>query len=219
MTDSLSPREQLILELAAKGHTDKGIASEIGIAPSTVLTYWLRIRSKLGPHPRAELVGSYIRSLAEIDVAKLKSDLDDFIERSEQINRELAVFKQFMESAPEAMLIVGGDGIIRFGNSQAAKLFECPEAELAGKSSEQFIPDELRAAHRAHHANYLKDPHLMQMGHARGIPILTLDGRRKFAIATLNLAKTYDGDAIILILRGLDHVEFFGTGEPIAERA
>lgn len=221
MTDSLSPREQLILELAAKGHTDKGIASEIGIAPSTVLTYWLRIRSKLGPHPRAELVAAYVRALAENDVAKLKADLDVFIERSERLNRELGVMRQFIESAPEAMLVVGADGVIRFGNVLAAELFGCTEEDLAGSHSERFIPEELRDAHRLHHARYLQDPHRMQMGHARGIPYLTCSGERKFAIATLNLAPTLDGDSIILILRGIDHGghgDVDDSGEPISGR-
>lgn len=221
MTDSLSPREQLILELAAKGHTDKGIASEIGIAPSTVLTYWLRIRSKLGPHPRAELVAAYVRSLAENDVAKLKADLDVFIERSERLNRELGVMRQFIESAPEAMLVVGCDGVIRFGNHLCAELFGCSEEDLCGSHVERFIPEELRDVHRMHHARYLKDPHRMQMGHARGIPYIRCDGQRMFALATLNLAPTLEGDAIILILRGIDPKPSRGeddSGEPISSR-
>jgi PAS domain S-box-containing protein len=218
MTDSLSPRERLILELAAKGHTDKGIAAEIGIAPSTVLTYWLRIRSKLGPHPRAELVAAFVRTNAEIGVAQLKAELDQLLAKSEQLDRELSVFKQFIESAPEAMLIIGDDGIIQLGNAQAAEMLEVPEETLVGTPAERFVPEELRAIHQIHHMNYIREPQRLQMGHAGGVPMITGRGRRIHGIAMLNHAKTASGSAVILIMRPLQDEPLWDRGEPIAER-
>ncbi len=215
MTETLSQRERHILELAAKGHTDKGIASELGIAPSTVLTYWLRIRSKLGPHSRAELVAGFVRSIAEVNVAQLKADLETFVERSEMLKRELSVLRQFMDSAPEAMLIIGRDSRIRFGNTEAAELLETPQHQLEGMSTDRFIPENLQHAHRMHHLNYLRDPHRMQMGHASGIPLVTGTGRTSTVIGTLNHAETLNGDAVILILRKLDLPP---EGEPISNR-
>lgn len=213
MTETLSQRERRILELAAKGHTDKGIAAELGIAPSTVLTYWLRIRSKLGPHPRAELVAGFVRTIAESGVEQLKADLEVFVERSETLKRELSVIRQFMDSAPEAMLIIGHDSRIRFGNAQAAELLETPQSELEGMPTDRFIPEHLHSVHRMHHQTFLRDPHRMQMGHANGVPLITGKGREITVIGTLSHAVTLNGDAIILILRGLDL-----PGEPISSR-
>lgn len=214
MKEALSLRERLILELAAKGHTDKGIANEIGIAPSTVLTYWLRIRSKLGPHPRAELVAEYIQALAEADVARLKFDLEGLIMRSDKLNRELAVVHQFMDNAPEAMLIVDRDGKIMYGNAEAGLLFESSTQDLVGASTERFIPADLREAHVAHRVGYMTDPRRQQMGHSNGIPMLTSKGRLFQGIATLSHARTLDGEAVILIVRALEVI----AGEPISER-
>lgn len=42
----LSPREQQVVTLAAKGMPQKAIASSLGISPSTVETYLLRAREK-----------------------------------------------------------------------------------------------------------------------------------------------------------------------------
>lgn len=208
----------MILELAAQGHTDKGIASEIGIAPSTVLTYWLRIRSKLGPHPRAELVAAYVRSNAELDVAKIRAELVELIEKSEQLDRELHIFKQFIERAPEAMLIIGEDGIIQLGNAQAAEMLEVAEETLVGTPAERFVPDELRAIHQIHHMNYLREPQRLQMGHAGGVPMITGRGRRIHGIATLNYTPTASGTVIILIMRPLQDDPLWERGEPIAGR-
>jgi len=52
----LSPRERQVIHLAAEGKTDKEIAKFLGIQPGTVGTLWARIRSKLGPCNRTELV-------------------------------------------------------------------------------------------------------------------------------------------------------------------
>jgi DNA-binding CsgD family transcriptional regulator len=51
----LSGRERTILMLSVQGHTDDAIGHRLGIARSTVLTYWSRIRAKVGPLTRSEL--------------------------------------------------------------------------------------------------------------------------------------------------------------------
>lgn len=52
----LSPREQEVLELLARGHTNREIAARVGIGVKTVETYRSRLGQKLGLRTRADLV-------------------------------------------------------------------------------------------------------------------------------------------------------------------
>ena len=52
---SLTPRERLIASLAARGYTNKQLAYELRLAPSTVGTHLARVRRKLGLRSRVEL--------------------------------------------------------------------------------------------------------------------------------------------------------------------
>lgn len=54
--DKLSPREQEILHLAARGHTSREIASELGISPRTVEVHRASVMHKTGAASVADLV-------------------------------------------------------------------------------------------------------------------------------------------------------------------
>lgn len=66
--NALSEREEQVLLYATRGLTDKEIARKLGISTATVLTYWMRIRNKLGGSNRAELVASAVRMEAEGEI-------------------------------------------------------------------------------------------------------------------------------------------------------
>jgi len=55
----LSPREFLLVSLAAGGLTDKEIAIRIPISLPTVKTYWQRVRQKFGAANRAQCVARF----------------------------------------------------------------------------------------------------------------------------------------------------------------
>src|SRR5579862_4728500 len=59
---TLSPREAAIIRMASEGHTDSSIAHLLEISEGTVGTYWGRIRTKMGPYSRPELVAIAIRT-------------------------------------------------------------------------------------------------------------------------------------------------------------
>lgn len=58
---ALSPREFEVVRLAADGRTDQSICRHLAIAPGTLGTYWVRIRTKTGLSSRAELSAAYAR--------------------------------------------------------------------------------------------------------------------------------------------------------------
>ncbi len=60
-TESLSPREQEVLDCLAKGFLYKEIADKLGISYETVHTYIRRIYEKLQVRTRTEAVAKFLR--------------------------------------------------------------------------------------------------------------------------------------------------------------
>jgi DNA-binding NarL/FixJ family response regulator len=59
--ENLTPREQQILDLLARGYRSKEAAEELGISVQTVLTHIRNIYEKLQVRSRAEAVARYLR--------------------------------------------------------------------------------------------------------------------------------------------------------------
>ena len=57
------------------------------------------------------------------------------------------LFKQFIEDAPEAILVSDREGIILFWNSGAELMFGHTSAEAVGRSLDLIIPENLRGRH------------------------------------------------------------------------
>lgn len=60
--ESLSPREQAVLELLTKGFLYKEIADSLAVSVPTVSTYIRRIYEKLQVHSRSQAVAKFLRS-------------------------------------------------------------------------------------------------------------------------------------------------------------
>ena len=90
-TQTLSPRESEIVELAIQGLTNEGIAHQLGLSVGTVNTYWLRIRLKVGGVGRTDSVAKVITERAERAIVLAdegRQDLVDYI-----ANREHALLE------------------------------------------------------------------------------------------------------------------------------
>ena len=69
-----------------------------------------------------------------------------------------------LDAAPDALIIIGADGVVRFANRQAAALFGYPREELVGKHVERLLPERFRARHAGHRESYFTAPRLRPMG-------------------------------------------------------
>ncbi|WP_020533027.1 sensor histidine kinase [Flexithrix dorotheae] len=83
-------------------------------------------------------------------------------------------FKRLLESAPDAMVIVGEQGKIELVNGQTERLFGYSRKELIGKQVEVLIPERYRQQHPVHRNGYFTKPKLRPMG-----ANLELLGRKK----------------------------------------
>ena len=84
------------------------------------------------------------------------------------------LFGSFLESAPDAVVIIDGDGHIVLVNAQVEALFGYPREELLGTSVEVLLPERFRDVHVHHRAGYAAEPHTRPMGEG-----LDLWGRRR----------------------------------------
>lgn len=89
------------------------------------------------------------------------------------------LYRDLVEFAPDALILVDAPGTILYANSHAHTLFGYEAGQLTGLSVETLIPEESRQAHRTHRRVYLRDPRLREMGN-RTMPLqgLRKDGTR-----------------------------------------
>ena len=83
-------------------------------------------------------------------------------------------FRNLLESAPDAMVIVDAAGRMQLVNAQAERLFGYPRGDLIGKPVEMLIPERQRTQHTGHRRTYSESPKPRAMGAG-----LALSGRRR----------------------------------------
>jgi len=81
-----------------------------------------------------------------------------------------------LETAPDAMVIVGPDGRIVLANAQTDRMFGYARADLIGNKVEILLPPRLRENHIGHRADFFASPELRQMGSGLNLWALRRDG-------------------------------------------
>ena len=85
-----------------------------------------------------------------------------------------AYFRNVLESAPDAMVIIDHYGKIAVVNGQAERMFGHTREEMLGNEIEFLLPEEVRDRHISHRTAYSRDPRLRPMGVG-----MDLRGKRK----------------------------------------
>ena len=99
------------------------------------------------------------------------------LESNRDITQRVAEEKKFrnlLESAPDAMVIVNSAGYIQLINAQTEKLFGYSREELIGQHTEKLMPERFHSLHVQHRQDYSHSPRPRSLGAG-----LELYGRRK----------------------------------------
>ena len=136
-----------------------------------------------------------------IGASKVARDITE--QKRAAMEREEAEFRNVLESAPDAIVIIDGQGRIVRLNRQTEAIFGYTREELLGEPVEILVPERFRERHQKHRVAYSPQsrPRPMGMG-------MELYGRRKdggeFPVdITLSPIESTDGFLAISVIRDM----------------
>lgn len=206
---SLSQRENEILDLAIEGMTDQQIAHRLSISASTVNSYWVRIRGKLGPLSRTELVARSLREKARIELVQLQAQKDHFeklagLRREEDGNAARASFyRAVLDGFLEAVLAVGENGDIVYVNDLLAERFGYRPEDLVGVPFLTLIATREQEAYRIRLESYFRAPYPIRLGIGKVIYGRRRDGYNFRVVLCMNGCQTPEGTTTTCIVRDM----------------
>jgi PAS domain S-box-containing protein len=103
------------------------------------------------------------------------------------------LFRELLESAPDAIVGIGRSGRIVLVNAQTEKLFGYARDDLIGEPVEKLVPDRYHGAHSGHRSGYFHDPRTRPMGAGLDLFGLRSDGSEFPAEISLSSIETEDG--------------------------
>ncbi|MBI4428809.1 MAG: MASE1 domain-containing protein, partial [Ignavibacteriales bacterium] len=112
-------------------------------------------------------------------------------------------FRNLLELAPDALIMVNAEGMIQLVNSQAVKMFGYSKEELVGKPVDELLPARFRVKHQNHRQSYFLEPRVRPMGSALDLFALRHDGSEFPVEISLSPLNTGDGVIVTAALRDI----------------
>lgn len=112
-------------------------------------------------------------------------------------------FRELLEAAPDAMVIVDTAGTIVLANSQSDALFGYARAELVGQPVEVLLPERYREQHEGHRHAFAAQPRPRAMGAGLELYARRKDGLEFPVEVSLSPIRTADGPLISAAIRDI----------------
>jgi PAS domain S-box-containing protein len=198
----LSEREQQLITLATQGMTDVAIANRLGISEPTVKSYWGRIRSKMGPCNRTELVAHALKEESENAIQELNEEIERLRSALERTHREpLDLQLEILENAPDAVFAIDQQGCFVWLNLEAERMFGYRFDEIVGMPVSLLVPVDLHDRHQIHMQQYFGKPERKHMGEHLATIAVRKNGEVFSIAASLASIETPNGRLVTSFVR------------------
>lgn len=112
-------------------------------------------------------------------------------------------YRAVFEAAPDGIVVVDGDGVIRDVNPAAVDMFGYAAEELLGRPVEILVPSRLRERHAEQRAEYVEEPRARPMGIGMELRGARKDGSSFPVEISLSPLPTAEGLYVIAAVRDL----------------
>ena len=109
-------------------------------------------------------------------------------------------YRQVVEAAPNAMVMIDRQGVIALVNAEAEAIFGYERAEILGQSVDILLPDRFRQGHPHHRAAYFTAPSRRAMGAGRDLYARRKDGSEFPVEIGLNPITTDEGTMVLSVI-------------------
>lgn len=110
-------------------------------------------------------------------------------------------FRNILETAPDAMVIVDTNGKIVLVNAQAQSMFGYKRADMIGLTIEALLPQRVRSGHVAHRASFVESPKIRPMGQDIDLVALRKDGSEFPVEISLSPVETHGKKFVSSVIR------------------
>lgn len=203
----LSNRENEILDFAIEGLTDQQIAIRLEISTSTVNSYWVRIRGKLGHRSRTELVAAALKEHSQGQISGLESRIRDFEaqkthhDQAAQDYRFAECYRAALDAMPEPVVVFDETRSIVYANSRFEVAMNLDSPKILGKVIEFIAPYDGKDRLRDMIMNYMENPSPCRLGIDSVLYAQRGDGRIFRIIMLLDSRPTSTGLITTAIVR------------------
>ncbi|MFA5938645.1 MAG: PAS domain S-box protein [Sinimarinibacterium sp.] len=112
-------------------------------------------------------------------------------------------FRDLLDAAPDAMVIIDTGGSIALINAQTERLFGYAREEMIGQPIELLIPERFHARHRTHRGGYAGDPRRRPMGGGLDLWARRKDGGEFPVEISLGPLQTEEGTLVTATVRDI----------------